>query len=213
MFSRLLNLLRHGSKRPLSKDEISEIAREINRPILEPLQKPSPPGFTSSQRFIPADVATRVGQISWFFNCGNPLAVDLTMAIQRVDSWTDAAQLCRKQESDDAQLNAQNQLTIWLSRNARDDYQKWNDRVRAFKASVISPLVEAPVRDYCLRHGVDEVVVQNARWDLLGALMENEYLFTGHSAFYFLELLKIYEAGHFPCGWSGVWPDGELYVF
>jgi hypothetical protein len=43
--------------------------------------------------------------------------------------------------------------------------------------------------------------------------MENSYLQSGHSAFFFLELLTVYESGHFPCGWQGEWPQGKLLVY
>jgi len=46
----------------------------------------------------------------------------------------------------------------------------------------------------------------------LGALMGNSYLDTHHPAHFFLELLWVYEAGHFPCGWLGDWPSGKLIV-
>jgi hypothetical protein len=36
---------------------------------------------------------------------------------------------------------------------------------------------------------------------------------SGHSAFFFLELLTIYQAGHFPCGWQGEWPKGKLLLY
>ena len=51
------------------------------------------------------------------------------------------------------------------------------------------------------------------QWDILGALMENSYVSSGHSVFFFLELLRVYEAGHFPCGWIGDWPSEELTVY
>ena len=44
-------------------------------------------------------------------------------------------------------------------------------------------------------------------------VMENSYLNGGHKVFFFLELLTVYEAGHFPCGWEGEWPKGRLVVY
>jgi hypothetical protein len=43
--------------------------------------------------------------------------------------------------------------------------------------------------------------------------MANSFLASGHRVFFFLELLGVYEAGHFPCGWRGEWPLGSLVVF
>jgi hypothetical protein len=55
-------------------------------------------------------------------------------------------------------------------------------------------------------------LVHSMSWDVFGALMENSYLDTHHPAHFFLELLWVYEAGHFPCGWLGNWPSGKLIV-
>ncbi|HKD26343.1 MAG TPA: hypothetical protein VKC66_10620 [Xanthobacteraceae bacterium] len=55
--------------------------------------------------------------------------------------------------------------------------------------------------------------MDSTTWDVLGALMENSYLSSRHQAYFFLELLWVYEAGHFPCGWLGDWPDGKLVVY
>jgi hypothetical protein len=60
---------------------------------------------------------------------------------------------------------------------------------------------------------VDAVVLYSIRWDILGALMANSYMFTGHRAHFFLELLLVYEMGCFPCGWRGEWPSGEPLVY
>jgi hypothetical protein len=70
-----------------------------------------------------------------------------------------------------------------------------------------------PITPFQVKHGLDLVLVHSVQWDILGALMENSYLGSGHKAFFFLELLLIYEAGHFPCGWEGEWPHGMVRVY
>jgi hypothetical protein len=55
--------------------------------------------------------------------------------------------------------------------------------------------------------------VDSVSWDILGAAMEDQYLPEGHSSFFFLELLLIYEAGRVPCGWRGTWPTGTLLAY
>jgi hypothetical protein len=63
-----------------------------------------------------------------------------------------------------------------------------------------------------LGYGATRLCAQSGT-HILGALMENSYLGSGHTAFFFLELFLVYEAGHFPCGWVGEWPHGALRVF
>jgi hypothetical protein len=111
------------------------------------------------------------------------------------------------------ELGAQNQLTLWLHQHDRQNYQRWNDLVGGFKEAVLNPLTEERWEPYRRRHGLDVVVVHSVQWDALGALMENTYLGSGHRCFFFLELLTVYEAGHFPCGWVGEWPQGKLVVY
>jgi hypothetical protein len=66
---------------------------------------------------------------------------------------------------------------------------------------------------YRVARGLDEAIVWMVQSDIHGAWMENAYIESGHSAFFFLELLRVFEAGHFPCGWEGQWPQGTLLVF
>lgn len=200
-----------GVKR-LSEDESDAIANELNAPILDPIRNP-PPGFESKHHFSSSDIPARLAKIDWFANCGKTRSFDLTMPIQSVKSWKDATQLCSTNLWDNAQLEAQNQLTIWLHRNDLVNYRKWNDFAKAHKKETISPLVQNTIRPLQKDIGFDDVVVSCVEWDVLGALMENSYLKSNHSVFFFFELLMVYEAGHFPCGWSGKWPTGELYVY
>jgi hypothetical protein len=44
-------------------------------------------------------------------------------------------------------------------------------------------------------------------------MMENAYMTSKHGSYFFLELLTVYEAGHFPCGWRGEWPSGSLVLY
>ena len=43
--------------------------------------------------------------------------------------------------------------------------------------------------------------------------MEEMYADSGYDGYFFNELLLVYEAGHFPCGWQGDWPAGRLLVY
>jgi hypothetical protein len=49
-------------------------------------------------------------------------------------------------------------------------------------------------------------------WDALGAVMTSFYIDCKPPTFY-LKLFEVYRSGHFPCGWKGGWPQGDLLVF
>ena len=66
-----------------------------------------------------------------------------------------------------AQLEAQNQLTIWLSSNATAAYQSWNDRIARAKAAIVEPLTE-PLAALQQSLGLPATLVDSARSNMSG---------------------------------------------
>jgi hypothetical protein len=191
---------------------IGGVPVDLTAGMIEAVTNP-PPGFVSKHRFVETDIAAKINSINWFAHCGERLALDLTMEMEQVRGWPQAIECCKAPAWDDAQLEAQNQLTLWLHLNDRSSYQRWNEIVDAHKEAVVNPLAEKIFVPFQVKHDLDIAFVHCVQWDILGALMENSYLRSGHSAFFFLELLMVFEAGHFPCGWQGEWPKGKLLVY
>jgi hypothetical protein len=212
MSDRFESLLAKGRLGPLNPAETDELVRLLNAPLLEP-SKSSLVGFTTKHTFMPSDLPERVRRIGWFSQVGTPLTFNLTMPVLQVGNWAEAFECCRNAVWENAQLEAQNQLTMWLHNHDRAHYQRWNEFVDKHKEEVVTPLTETVLLPCQQRHSLDDAVVQSVQWDVLGALMENTYLSSGHRSFFFLELLCIYEAGHLPCGWQGEWPVGKLLVY
>src|SRR5512145_1620469 len=209
---RFAELLAKGRAGQLSPEESEELAGLLNALILDPLEN-GRAGFKSKHSFAPSDVAGRLRAIDWFSRCGQPLALDLSMEIDRVLTWREATERCTDEVWENVELEAQNQLTLWLSRHDRENFRRRNERVDRHKIAVIDPLAERAWGPYQRRRDLDPAIMHSVRWDVLGALMENSYLGSGHRCFFFLELLRVYEAGHFPCGWRGDWPVGKLVVY
>jgi hypothetical protein len=209
---RFAELMAKGQTGRLTAAETEELARLLNGPILDPLDNP-PTAFVSDRSFAPRDIPGRLRAIEWFSRCGEPLSLTLSMPVVRVTGWPEAVASCMDGVWENVELEAQNQLTLWLHQHDRQNYQRWNDLVDRFKSAVLNPLTEERWEPYRRRNGLDVAVVHSAHWDVLGALMENVYLRSGHRCFFFLELLSVYEAGHFPCGWVGEWPQGNLVVY
>jgi hypothetical protein len=202
------NILTDEQIRWLAKHNPAALAHELNRPLWE-----SGPEFVSSRQFKSTDVPSRLRRIKWFCNCGEPLTVKLTAPVRQVPNWQRAIESSRSTDWENAKLEAYNQLTGWLAENVPREFKNWNKLVKKFKATVIHPVVEPQVLAVFRLQKIDERIVTSVTYTTLGAVMENAYLHTGHKAFFFLELLEIYEAGHFPCGWRGEWPAGQLLVF
>jgi hypothetical protein len=172
-----------------------------------------PRGFVSKRTFAPSDVAGKLRDIHWFSHVGEPLSCDLSMEVQQLGSWPEAVESCADGVWENTELEAQNQLTEWLHHHDPGNYQNWNRLVAEHKSAVLNRLAENVWIPYQQSHGLDPVVVQCIQWDVLGALMENSYLASKHACFFFLELVSVYEAGLFPCGWRGEWPQGRLVVY
>jgi hypothetical protein len=191
---------------------IGGVPVDLNSGMIEAVTNP-PAGFASKHEFTQTDLVSRINSIRWFAHCGEPLALDLSMATQAITNWPQAIESCKSTAWENVELEAQNQLTLWLHLHDHDNYRQWNDIANAQKKAVVNPSIEGHVAPFQSQHRLDIALVHCVQWDMLGALMENAYLSSGHSAFFFLELLMVYESGHFPCGWLGEWPQGKLLVY
>lgn len=212
MSGRFAELLAKAQNGPLSRAEMEELARLLNAPVLDPLTDP-PSGFVSKHSFSPSDITTRLRAINWFTHCGEPGQFDLTMEVEPLAGWTEVMKSCSSESWEHVQLEAQNQLATWLHQNAREQDRTWNEVVARHKTAVIEPLSREKWVPFQRANSLDARLVHCVEWDILGVLMTNSFLDTGHRCFFDLELLTVYEAGHFPCGWRGNWPDGRLLVF
>ena len=191
---------------------IGGIPVDLNAGMIEAVTNP-PSGFVSKHRYDQTDVEARLRVIDWFAKCGMPVTLDLTMPFRQLSCWAEAIECCTSIEWENSQLEAQNQLTLWLHLHDREHYQGWNDSVREHKKKTLDPLIERVIAPLLAKIVIEPAsLIPSVQWDILGALMENSYLASGHAAFFFLELLTVYEAGHFPCGWRGSWPQGELLI-
>ena len=172
-----------------------------------------PPRFAPAGRHTRSDIAARLRAIDWFANCGRSQPGDFAIPARLVRSWSDAVASLSDERWERTTLDATNALSEWLFTHAPTDYKHWNDRVDRFKSSVLAPLTPRVLVPVQQRHDLPDVFLHSVQWDLVNANSENEYIPSGHSVFFFLELIRVYEAGHLPCGWDGAWPTGSLIVF
>jgi len=156
---------------------------------------------------------TELENISWFGSVGLPLELNLPFGVIAVPSWKEAMRSCSDPIWEDATLEAQNRLTEFLFSCNTKQYGDWNYITKDAKTRIITPLVEQVWYPFSQSHGLDKIFVDSVSWDILGAIMEFQYRkCSGHPVF-FLPLLDIYQAGHFPCGWQGEFPRGRLMVY
>lgn len=154
----------------------------------------------------------KILSINWFSNCGNTLNQNIKFNIVYVPNWNE----CKKYYSDisweDTTLEARNRLTEFLYNKYPKDYENWNviaEKGKTFLNNNVIP----KINEYKDNNNMDKTFVDCIEWDLLGAIMEASYSNCKNRPEFFLELLKVYEAGNFPCGWIGEWPEGKLIVY
>src|SRR5665213_395901 len=112
--------------------DIGGVPVDLNSGMSEAVTNP-PPGFVSKHRFVETDVVSRVNSINWFAHCGDLFHFDLSMELQAITSWSQAIESCKDIVWENAELEANNQLTLWLHSNDGEKYQNWNDIVDAHK--------------------------------------------------------------------------------
>lgn len=162
---------------------------------------------------------TSIDSCPWFTAVGQRIA---SRTIERVTSWSEAAEFCFTLINGDNFLRARNALTMGLFHRSKKAYKS----LPAFSNDVC-PLIDALVPekfDHAVRHSTElrTILEEQPDWhDLLaGSITGNlaaiclniEY---GHvvCSRYFTRAEKLYLAGHFPCGWRGTFPEGSMVVF
>jgi len=156
------------------------------------------------------ELRARLARVPWCARCGQgPTALDLPFPALWLSTWDEAMARMGALSWENARLGGENELTLWLHKNANDDYRSWNERAGRVKAGLVAPLEPGWTRRQ-EELGLGPELVSGLRWIVRAAAMELEYLPFGHPARFFLNLLPVLEAGHLPCGWKGRWPRGAL---
>jgi hypothetical protein len=155
-------------------------------------------------------VTERTKMLDWLAHVGEDIHFECDVEVIRLASWQDAMTECASPEWKNTQIQAGNSTTQYLNRYHKEKFQKWNLYVNEAK-QLLAPDFDR-LDEYVWAHKLENVVSDSARWDVISAVVEEQYWQLGAPKF-FLELFPIYELGHFPCGWRGTWPDGSLVIY
>ncbi len=159
------------------------------------------------------ELLSRLEAIDWFSHVGEPVELALEMETVTVHSWKEAKKFYTTLKWQNTKLEAQNVVTEHLSQNYRDRYhKKWNMAVGLIKAKLELNLFPF-MKNYENTH--DLVNFYNSvAWDLVAILIEDHYADCDLPTRFYDDLLKVYESGHYPCGWKdGIWPEGKLVIY
>ena len=189
---------------------LKELVLRYNESIIE--SGSDAPAFTSKLSFQHSDLAERISQFNWFSNCGKSSPAETTMPIRFVESFAVAQSICSRFDWENFKIDANNQLSLWLNQNHKDEYQKWNTYAIA-NNKIIDSFIGISIRTKLQQLGLHEDIAKYVRADMQNVFIANDYLFTGHTCYFAFELLNVYNWGNIPCGWVGDWPAGYLVAF
>lgn len=163
------------------------------------------------------DIYDRLRGIEYFGNRERPLPSGLQPFCVEESSWPKLYTAITSEYGEDWLLNAQNDLTAWLSANARHRYgREWNSTVQHARP-LIKSIVEDAIRSRFPNDQWDEPIGSHVSSCLLGIVMADHYsdLRRSHAPLGFHDrLLAILEAGYLPAGWQseGEWPKGKFLI-
>ncbi|KAA3509177.1 hypothetical protein CPJ18_23250 [Agrobacterium rosae] len=108
-------------------------------------------------------------------------------------------------------MEATNQLRERIKEIDVKRLNEWNAVVRIVKPFA-EALSEEKTSGIFSDNEIHQVILGCVKWDILHLCMEAEYSDIVEPAF-FSSLSYYYFNGHFPCGFSGSFPDGQFIVY
>lgn len=154
----------------------------------------------------------RIEKIDWFSNCGKDLPTDLSVdyPLHKIDNWKTAKKYYTAPLWEEVQTIIKNVRITNLTTSGRS-VAEWNE-ANTLVGKTVDEILAAKFAALQEQQKLDKQIVKDARRHTIMAVMEHQFQAAKIHPFG-LNLLKIYEAGHLPCGWEGArWPEGQLVV-
>ncbi|EOI5727223.1 hypothetical protein ACMS09_000616 [Cronobacter malonaticus] len=148
----------------------------------------------------------RLLRINWLENVGKDLHISGTV---RIDNIIDFENSLQSEEWENTSLEARNDITGFLAKKHSNSFLEWN-KLADIAADIIENKI---IPQIPIVAGNQEVLLSNIKWDLLNYFLEDAYGSYLNKPFFFENLINIYEKGHIPCGWDGLWPQGNLIIY
>ena len=159
---------------------------------------------------IKNEFAERLLNCKWLQNCGKQ--EDFGFEVEYVKSKKQLKKLISSIKWENICLEAEGDFTAYLHINHKEDYNKyWNDMVSMIKSEYINTIAEDIMKVLDDFEGKDDIII-DMKANIVSLFMMHFYSEYYNSDFYD-KMLKIYLAGHIPCGWNGEYPEGRFLVY
>jgi len=149
----------------------------------------------------------RLKQSHWFSKVGQPVE---SADVNQVDCW-DAAAYATLLRWEDLHLELFETLSDAVFEHFGDKRCPLDDVGEEIKA-VLIPVVKEKIRAARIPRHFAKMVRVHTTADLSLACLESEFRSVIQVGL-FQSLAHWYLEGHFPCGWQGEYPDGQLIIF
>ena len=151
--------------------------------------------------------------IPWFQNCGE----DIPGLGIRVLSKEEVIKFNSSIKWGNTVLDFQSDLTVKLSKrqisHEGNEYKLWNGMVNEWK-NIYLPKLDDVWATKLEELGLNtKEVINMVRFCVLDIVMADAYRNIVPVDAFFENLMKIYESGHLPCGWSGKKDKGTFYIY
>ncbi len=162
---------------------------------------------------INKELVERLYSIPWFQNCGE----DIPHLGLKVSSKDEVIKRNSSIKWGNTVLDFQGDLTVKLSKRqiARegDEYNLWNGMVNEWKSTYLSKLDDVWTTKLEEKELNTKEIINMVRFCVLHIVMADAYRSIVPVDAFSENLLKIYESGHLPCGWSGKKDKGTFYIY
>ena len=148
-----------------------------------------------------------IEKIKWFSRCGKNIPNNIGFYFFVIDNWKDAIESNFKDNWQDINMKENSDLTNIIGDEA--DYDENYELYSTFFTNRILPLIQ----EYTIIKNIDFSISSNIRNVVINSLFENKYKDKYEFPMIYTKLLNVYKKGHFPCGWDGNYPDGNLLIY
>lgn len=151
----------------------------------------------------------QLNQCDWFGSVGQPISE----GVLQVNSWSKATKCCFQIDMVNAGTEAINRICekTFFTHPHTELRRTWNQFVQGLNP-IVDEMADRLIRPIADRQKLPPEVVRVVRSDIQGLLIESE-LHDLQATTFFTDIARWYLAGHFPCGWKGDYPEGQLIVF
>ena len=114
----------------------------------------------------------KLNSINWFSNCGNEFVIeDFPIKIHFVSSVDEMIKSMSADNWENATLEAQNRLTMFLHERENRKYNEYWNKITVSNKEKLG-LVEGIAKGYADKYGLGKIFIDFTLWNVLGASME-----------------------------------------